>query len=187
MNNLGFRPEDVALPVGHFLAGKLVPGGADIAVTSPGNGRILAHLPEAGADLVDEAAQTAARMQRQSGWASCAPRERAKVLRRWAALVEHNAMELARLETVCSTRPIAQTVGWDIPFLAEGIRFFAEYCDKVGGDVAATATNLLGMTVYEPTALPGPLRRGTFRWLWQAGKWCQLLPRGMARCSSHLK
>jgi aldehyde dehydrogenase (NAD+) len=162
VSNLGFRPEDVALPVGHFLAGKLVPGGADIAVTSPGNGRVLAYLPEAGAALVDEAAQTAARVQRESGWASCAPRERAKVLRRWADLVERNAMELARLETVCSTRPIAQTVGWDIPFLAEGIRFFAEYCDKVGGDVAATATNLLGMTVCEPYGVTGAIAPWNF-------------------------
>lgn len=162
MSNLGFHPDDIVLPVGHFLAGKLVPGNADIAVTSPGNGRILAYLPEAGADLVDEAAQTAARVQRQSGWATCAPRERAAVLRRWAELVERNAMELARLETVCSTRPIAQTVGWDIPFLAEGIRFFAEFCDKIGGDVAATATNLLGMTVYEPYGVTGAIAPWNF-------------------------
>ncbi|WP_338333564.1 aldehyde dehydrogenase family protein [Acetobacter sp. LMG 32666] len=162
MSNLGFRPEDVVLPVGHFLAGRLVSGPADIPVTSPGSGRIIASLPEAGADIVDEAAQTAARVQRQSGWATCAPRERARVMRRWADLVERNATELARLETVCSTRPIAQTMGWDIPFLAEGIRFFAEYCDKIGGDVAATATNLLGMTVYEPYGVTGAIAPWNF-------------------------
>lgn len=162
MSDLGFCPDDVVLPVGHFLAGKVVPGKKDIAVTSPGDGRIIAHLPEAGAALVDEAAQTAARVQRQSGWATCAPRERARVLRRWADLVEQNAMELARLETVCSTRPISQTVGWDIPFLAEGIRFFSEYCDKIGGEVAATATNLFGMTVYEPYGVTGAIAPWNF-------------------------
>ncbi|KFL91560.1 Aldehyde dehydrogenase [Acetobacter malorum] len=162
MTDLSFRPEDITLAAGHFLSGKIVPGGKDIAVTSPGHGRILAYVPEAGPDLVDEAAQTAARVQRESGWATCAPRERARVLRRWADLVEQHGMELARLETVCSTRPIAQTVGWDIPFLAEGIRFFSEYCDKIGGDVAATSANLLGMTVYEPYGVTGAIAPWNF-------------------------
>ncbi|OUI85491.1 aldehyde dehydrogenase family protein [Acetobacter tropicalis] len=162
MTNLSFRPEDITLPVGHFLSGKIVSGKKDIAVASPGNGCILGYIPEAGPELVNDAAQTAARVQHESGWATCAPRERARVLRRWADLVEQHAMELARLETVCSTRPISQTIGWDIPFLAEGIRFFSEYCDKIGGDVAATSASLLGMTVYEPYGVTGAIAPWNF-------------------------
>ncbi|NVN13537.1 aldehyde dehydrogenase family protein, partial [Nguyenibacter vanlangensis] len=90
------------------------------------------------------------------------PRERARVMRRWARLVEDHAAELARLETVCSTRPIAETAGWDVPFTAEGIRFFAEYADKLGGEVAATQTDLLGMVMAEPYGVVGAIAPWNF-------------------------
>lgn len=34
---------------------------------------------------------------------------------------------------------------WDVPFTAEGLRFFSEYADKLGGEVAATRHDHLGM------------------------------------------
>jgi aldehyde dehydrogenase (NAD+) len=43
---------------------------------------------------------------RTSDWAKRPPRERARVMRRWADLVDANRQELARLEAVGSTRPI---------------------------------------------------------------------------------
>ena len=45
---------------------------------------------------------------------------------------------MATLEAVCSTRPVRDAVAWDVPFTAEGLRFFSEYADKLGGEVAAT-------------------------------------------------
>ena len=38
-------------------------------------------------------------------------------------------------------------IAWDIPYVAEGIRFFAELADKHGGHVAATQTDRLGMQI----------------------------------------
>ncbi|NHN87102.1 aldehyde dehydrogenase family protein [Acetobacter conturbans] len=162
MTDISFSPTEIKLPSGHFLGGRLVTGAEDIAVISPGSGQLIATLPEAGAGLVDEAVRLAAKVQQESGWSTCAPRERARVLRRWADLVDQHKVELARLETVSSTRPIAETLAWDIPFLAEGIRFFAECCDKTGGEVAATSSDLLGMTIHEPYGVTGAIAPWNF-------------------------
>jgi acyl-CoA reductase-like NAD-dependent aldehyde dehydrogenase len=57
-------------------------------------------------------------------------------MQRWADLMEEEATTLARLEATSSTRPIAQLIEGDIAVTAEQIRFFAEFADKEGSDVA---------------------------------------------------
>jgi aldehyde dehydrogenase (NAD+) len=101
-------------------------------------------------DLVDRAVQDAWQAFKTSNWASQAPRKRARVLRRWADLIDADVQRLAPLEALGSTRPIRDAVRWDVPFAAEGIRFFAAFADKLGGDLAATRNVNLGMTIAEP-------------------------------------
>ncbi|GBQ31112.1 NAD-dependent aldehyde dehydrogenase [Gluconacetobacter sacchari DSM 12717] len=160
--HISFDPSSVLLPEGHLVGGQLLRGEGGIAVHAPSDGSVRGHVPEADAGLVDRAVCNAADAQRNSGWASCAPRERTRVIRRWAALLEENRVELARLESVCSTRPIRETLDWDVPFTAEGIRFFAEYADKLGGEVAATQSSLLGMTISEPYGVVGAIAPWNF-------------------------
>ena len=71
-------------------------------------------------------------------------------MRRWADLIDGKAEELGRLEAIGSTRPIGQVVTGDVRATAEGIRFFAEWADKLGGEVAATRSDDFGMIVNEP-------------------------------------
>lgn len=96
-----------------------------------------------------------------SGWTTRPPRERAGILRRWADLIEECSDTLAPLEALGSIRPIAQAVG-DVAFSAECIRFCAEYADKLGGDVAATRTDNLGMIVSEPCGVIGAITPWNF-------------------------
>ncbi len=146
-----FDPDRVAVRSAHFIGGQYVAGGTDaLDVRRPSDGRVYAGVPLADADLVDRAVQDAWRAWKTSDWARRAPRERARVLRRWADLIEADAQVLARLEAVGSTRPFRDAAGWDVPFTADGIRFFAEWADKIGGDVAPTRTDHLGMTIAEP-------------------------------------
>ncbi|WP_182356140.1 aldehyde dehydrogenase family protein [Komagataeibacter europaeus] len=161
-SSLSFDPALADIPAGHFIGGQLLAGGEQIAVHAPSSGAVVGHIPAGSADIVDQAVRRAAHAQATSGWATCAPRERARVIRQWARLVEENAGRLARLESFCSTRPIAETTAWDVPFTAEGMRFFAEYADKLGGDVAATESNLLGMTIAEPYGVIGAIAPWNF-------------------------
>ncbi|GAJ27595.1 aldehyde dehydrogenase family protein [Acidomonas methanolica] len=157
-----FDPAAIPLPGGHFIGGELLRGTEAIDVHAPSDGAVRGRIPAGDADLVDRAVRNAAHAQRTSGWATCPPRDRARVIRRWADLVETHREELARIESVCSTRPIAETMSWDVPFTAEGLRFFAEYADKLGGEVAATQSDLLGMTIGEPYGVVGAIAPWNF-------------------------
>jgi aldehyde dehydrogenase (NAD+) len=147
----GFDPDQVVVRSAHFIGGRYVEGGADaLDVRRPSDGKAYAGLPVADADLVDEAVQDSWRAFKTSNWARCAPRDRARILRRWADLIDADVKTLAQLEAVGSTRTISDATSWDVPFTADGIRFFAEWADKIGGDVAPTRTDHLGMTIAEP-------------------------------------
>jgi aldehyde dehydrogenase (NAD+) len=93
-----------------------------------------------------------------------APRERARILRRFADLVAADVETLGPLEALGSTRPIRDASNWDVPFTAEGIRFYAEFADKIGGDVAATDHDHLGMTIAEPYGVIGAIAPWNFPW-----------------------
>lgn len=148
---LDFDPATLELPRGHFIDGALQADPRDpIAVRRPSDGAVYSEVPMADAETVDRAVRNARDAQRSSDWARQAPRARADILRRWADLIDRQRIALAQLEALGSTRPIAQAAGWDIPYLAKTIRFFAELADKQGGDVAPTAEGQLGFTVTEP-------------------------------------
>ncbi|MGK9230171.1 aldehyde dehydrogenase family protein [Inquilinus limosus] len=151
LSMLDFDPAAVAIPAGHFIDGALVMGeGEAIGVRRPSDSALYADLPVASVDLVDRAVTNAAEAQRRTDWATRPPRERARVLRRFADLIDARAEELGRLEALGSTRPIAQALSFDVASTAEGFRFFAEYADKLGGEVAATRSDNLGLVISEP-------------------------------------
>jgi len=157
-----FEPDAIRVPCGHFIGGRLVPAADALTVHRPSDARPHAGLPIADAATVDEAVRDADSAWRHGDWARGAPRERARVLRRWADLVEADVARLAPLEAVCSTRPLRDAAAWDVPFTAEGLRFFAEYCDKLGGEVAATRHDHLGMVIAEPYGVVGAITPWNF-------------------------
>lgn len=145
-----FDPRLIAVRSAHFIGGQYREGPSGMDVSRPSDGQVYAELPVADAALVDEAVSTAWQAFKTSDWATRPPRERARVMRRWADLIEADGAVLGPLEAVGSTRPHKDVLGWDIPYVAEGIRFFAELADKHGGEVAATQTDRLGMQIAEP-------------------------------------
>ena len=157
-----FDPSIVETYGGHFIGGQRVAGRGELEVARPSDGQAYAQLAVADAEVVDRAVQNAWQAWRGSDWASRAPRERARVLRRWADLVEADVATLAPLEAVGSTRPLRDATGWDVPFTAEGLRFFAEYADKLGGEVAATRQDNLGMVITEPYGVVGAITPWNF-------------------------
>lgn len=158
-----FDPAEVRFAAGHYIAGAVVEASSErLEVSRPSDGQAYADLPIACAETVDRAVSDATAAVRRSGWASRPPRERARAMRRWAELIEERAEELGRLEALGSTRPIAQAVSGDVASTAEGIRFFAEWADKLGGEVAATRSDHFGMIVSEPYGVVGAITPWNF-------------------------
>jgi aldehyde dehydrogenase (NAD+) len=148
---IGFSPDTLKTPTGSFLGGKFVPGdGTEYDVIRPSDGHVIRAERGASANLVDRAVTAASKAYKTSGWAAMPPRARAKVLFRWADLIEQNLEEMAQLESLASCRLINETRHFDIGFTAETIRFFAEAIDKLDGKVLASEANVLAMVVHEP-------------------------------------
>jgi aldehyde dehydrogenase (NAD+) len=159
---LSFDPDKIALPAGHFINGKHIRGqGEQLAFKRPSDGLLAGELYQADAALVDEAVSVADAAARDSGWASCPPRQRGAVLKRWADMIEVDPL-LAQLESLGSTRPIYDVVNHEIPFTADAIRFYAECADKYSGDVLPTRDVSLGMLVPEPYGVIGAITPWNF-------------------------
>ncbi|MBT9371270.1 aldehyde dehydrogenase family protein [Rhizobium sp. CSW-27] len=155
--SLSFDPDRLDLPRGHFIGGRYVPAAGVLPMHRPSDGVEFAACPVASADLVDQAIASAKAALAASGWATCAPRQRTRVLQRWADLMEEEAVRLAQLEAFCSTRPVGQLVAGDIAVTAEQIRFFAEFADKEGSDLVPTGADSLGMIMSEAYGVVGAI------------------------------
>lgn len=159
---LAYDPTSLTLACAHFIGGALVPAEAAITVHAPSDGRSLGAIPRADAAMVDRAVRTAQQALDSSGWGLAAPRDRLRALRRWADLMEQEAETLARLESVCSSRPFADVKAGDIPVTADQIRFFAELADKECDVLAPTAAGHLGMIASEPYGVIGAITPWNF-------------------------
>lgn len=160
---LSFDPDSVSLPAGNYINGQHRHGsGNSLAVKRPSDGKFAAEIAESVSADVDEAVTLADRAVNASGWASCPPRERGAILRRWADLIAADGDTLGPLEALASTRPIHDVINHEIPFTAEAIRFYAECADKYSGDVVPTRDASLGMIVPEPYGVIGAITPWNF-------------------------
>lgn len=176
-----FDPDQVSAPKGYFVSGRLTKAsGEQIAVLRPSDGLEYACLTSCTLEEVNATVDDAWRAFRQSDWATCAPRQRALILRRWADLLEAEAEPIARLEALGSTRPIRDALAYDVPYTADCIRFFAELADKVGGDVAPTNSNSLGLIVPEPFGVIAAIAPWNFPLILAAWKFAPALAAGNA-------
>lgn len=170
-----FRPRG-----GHYIDGVRQQGRGEIAVRRPSDNQTYGEIPDAGEEGVDRAVRAAQTALKTSGWSTRAPRERARVMRKWAELIEADAPALGQLEAVGSTRPVTDAVNWDVPFTAEGIRFFSEFADKHGGDVAATQSDHLGLVIAEPIGVIGAIAPWNFPLVMASWKCAPALAAGNA-------
>lgn len=159
---LSFDPEAILFPFHHLIGGEPVTTPGVLEMRRPSDGVAYGACPVADETLVDRAVQSAKQALKASGWAQARPRQRVDALHRWADLIEAQAVALARLEAVSSTRPIGQLIEGDIAVTAEQIRFFAEFADKEGSDVVPTGSDVFGMTLSEPYGVVGAITPWNF-------------------------
>lgn len=150
---LGF--EAFTALAGHFIDGRFETNGLPIEVLCPSDGQPLGHVHEADAEIVDRAVNAAARAQVE--WGDRPTRERGRVLRKFADLIEAKADELALLESTSSTRIFAQTSTYDAFATADIIRYYAEWADKLEGEVTSTANGTFSLVINEPYGVVGAI------------------------------
>ncbi len=143
-----FDPDQLKLARGHFIDNTWLNEGAGLEVLRPSDLHVAGVLPEASVEVVGRAMQSAKKAS--TAWGATAPRQRAAILMRWAELVQDDAENLARLESVVSSRPISDTLVRDVPACVSTLRFYAEWADKLEGAVTTSGVDQLNLVLREP-------------------------------------
>jgi len=169
-------------PSGLFIDGSFRQAreGAVFPTVNPATGELVADVARAAAADVDDAVSTAQAAFRAGLWSRVHPRERAAVLRRFADLVEQNAAELALLDVLEMGKPIADTISYDIPEVAESLRYFGEAADKIGGRTSITDVDAVHYTLREPLGVVGCISPWNYPLLMAAWKFVPALAAGNA-------
>jgi gamma-glutamyl-gamma-aminobutyraldehyde dehydrogenase len=142
-----------------WIDGAYVPAksGKSFDKFSPIDGRKLGPVADCGeADIA--AAVDAARKSFEDGrWRDLDPRDRKRILLRFADLIRENLEELALLECLDTGRPIRDALAVDVPFGAAAIQYYAEFADKLIDEIAPTGPNDLALIRREPLGVVGAI------------------------------
>ena len=160
-----FRPQEpvcrlTPAPMKARILGMLVveaTGGAAMDVTSPIDGRLLTRIADASAADVDRAVASARRAFASGVWSRAAPAERKKVLHRIADAIEAEALSLAVLGVRDNGTEISMALKAEPGSAAGTFRYYAEALDKIPGEIAPTAENVLGLVHREPVGVVGAI------------------------------
>ena len=129
--------------------------GAQLDVVSPIDGGILTTIADGDAADIELAVRAARQAFSAGSWSRAAPAHRKKVLLRFADLVEQHALELAVLGVRDNGTEISMAYKAEPLSAAGTIRYYAEAIDKVYGEIAPTAQDVLGLIHREPLGVVG--------------------------------
>lgn len=134
-------------------------GGKKLKIENPTTGEIFLETEDASAEDVDRAVQAAHRAFYDGRWSGLTPGQRSNILWKFAELMEKHAEELAKAESLNVGKPYQMlSLGGDIPFAIDNLRFFASAArDNHGsraGEYTAGYTSLLRR---EPVGVVGQI------------------------------
>lgn len=170
----------------NIIDGKLLAAadGGVMDVVSPIDGQRITSIPRSTKSDVDSAVAAARRAFDDGRWSGLAPSHRKAILLEWAASIEKNALDLAVLGVRDNGTEISMALKAEPLGAAATIRYFAEATDKIFGEVAPTAPDVLGLVHREPVGVIGAIVPWNFPLM--IGAW-KLGPALAAGCTVVLK
>ena len=123
-----------------------VHGPATVRVVNPATEEVIAEVPAHGAADVDVMVRRA--HEALGPWRALAPADRARLLRRFAEVVDAHRDELALLETRNVGKPLADSVG-EVAMVADVLHFYAGAVDKHTGSTIPVSGGV-DLTWHEP-------------------------------------
>ena len=142
---------------GLYINGSFVDAldGATMDVINPHDGSLLAVVAEGGESDIDRAVDAA--REAFPRWSSLAAADRGKLLLRLASLLEQNADELARLESIDTGHPLRDTAMLDVPRTIATFRYFGGMADKYQGFLPPVDAGFLNYVLREPIGVVGQI------------------------------
>ena len=144
---------------GHHIDGRRVPAetGELLDVISPIDGTRLCGLAAGSAADMNRAIGSARAAFEDGRWSKTAPTHRKKVLHRLADLIERDALALTVLGVRDNGTEINMAYKAEALSAAATFRYYAEVIDKVYGEIAPTAPNVLGLVHHAPVGVVGAI------------------------------
>lgn len=126
--------------------------GRTYTVHDPSTRRVLAEIPDGNDVDIDRAYQSAA--EAQTAWVTVPPRQRARLLRALADLVDEHADELAALDAADLGSPF-RSMQLDARRATDALRLFADWALLITGEVIPASAEHLHYTRREPFGVVG--------------------------------
>lgn len=145
---------------------------------SPRDGTVIARVAACDREDVDRAVAAARRAFEAGVWRDRSPKERKKVLQRFAALLEKHMDELAVLETLDVGKPISESRNIDVNVVLDTLQWYAECPDKLYDEIAPTGPGQLAMITREPIGVVGAVVPWNFPMLMATWKFAPALAMG---------
>src|SRR5688572_21970163 len=143
--------------------------GKTFETINPATGEVIANVAESDQADVDRAV-AAARKAFDGPWSKFSAAQRGMLLLKLADLIEQNADELARLESLDNGKPLNDAKAADLPLTIACYRYYAGWADKIHGKTIPIGGPHFCYTRHEPVGVVGQIIPWNFPLLMQAWK-----------------
>ena len=152
--------------------------GKTFPTINPSTGKEICQVSEADAADVNKAVKAARAAFDNGPWRKMSGSERGRLLNKLADLIEKNAEELARLESLDNGKPFAVAKAADLSLTVACYRYYAGWADKLQGKTIPVNGDYFSYTRHEPIGVVGQIIPWNFPLLMQAWKLAPALATG---------
>jgi len=167
-------------PIRHqlFIDGRFVDAesGETQPTLNPHDNSVIAPIAMAASADVDKAVAAATRAY--PTWSRLPAADRGRILLKLADLVEANAEDLARLESLDTGHPLRDSLNLDVPRTAACFRYFGGMADKFQGETIPVEAGFLNYTLREPVGVVGQVVPWNFPLMFTSWKMAPALAAG---------
>jgi len=146
--------------------------GKMMSIEDPATGKKIAEVVDASKEDVDRAVQAAKTAFYDGRWSKKSPGERSKLIWKLADVIEANMEAIAKLESENTGKPYAfVSLGGDIPFAVDNLRFFASAArDTHGSHAGEFMPGYTSMYRREPVGVVGQVAPWNYPFMMAAWK-----------------
>ena len=152
--------------------------GKTFGTINPSTGEEICQVAEAGVADIEKAVAAARGAFEQASWRKMSASERGRLLHRLADLIETNADELARLETLDNGKPVSRAKAVDVAKAVACYRYFGGWADKIQGKTIPIDGEFFCYTRHEPIGVVGQIIPWNYPILMQSWKLAPALATG---------
>ncbi|PHT51970.1 Aldehyde dehydrogenase family 2 member C4 [Capsicum baccatum] len=137
------------------IMGERCSGGNTFETIDPRNEEVIARIAEGNKDDFDLAVKAAREAFDNGPWPRLPPKERRRIMLKFADLVLEHVEEIAALDAMDAGKLFSDVKTREVPNVAEMLRYYAGAADKFHGTTLKMSREIQGYTSLEPIGVVG--------------------------------